>query len=329
MARRRLIWHLGLAHPLHDPVGASLDEHAKTLDAAGFPVIATPGEAQLATHELLRTHRDAGLAREEVEGRWARITDRVWAHKGVSLLSTPDLCAADKDQLRLALDPLIGVEVHLVLTVPAWGEQLYGEWLVELGSGDGTDWDTYVSRVSEAAGRVKGHRQAEEFWAGHDLGAVLARWGWTFHADRLHVLVAADPTVRWSAFLDIAGAAAAEDLPAVVPASVDVPQVDAIAVAPLLKQWSETLVAAGHDVRGDLLSLGGAAPGSRGDVDPAVSSLATVLAENQRLRARVARLGIENERLDRKRRKHKRRLRQLQAASEGGHRKLEHVTVPG
>src|SRR5205814_3819889 len=53
------------------------------------------------------------LFRSEVEGCWARITDRVWEHKGVSLLSTPDLCAADKDQLLLALDPLIGIEVHL------------------------------------------------------------------------------------------------------------------------------------------------------------------------------------------------------------------------
>ena len=317
MARRRLIWHLGLAHPLHDAVGASLEEHAGTLAEAGFEVIATPGEARLATHELLRTHRDAGLVREEVEGRWARITDRVWEHKGVSLLSTPDLCAADKDQLLLALDPLIGVEVHLVLTVGPWAEQLYGAWLAELASGRATDWDTYVRRVSEAAGQGKGHLQAEEFWAGHDVASVLARWGWTFHADRLHLVVAADPAAPWTALLDLAGVPGAEDLQAVVPVTVAAPQVDPAPLHPLLEQWSETLPAAGHDVRGDLRDLGAQEPGvSPQGLDPAVASLATVLAENLQLRARVARLGIENERLDRKRRKHKRRVRQLQAASE-------------
>jgi hypothetical protein len=326
MARRRLIWHLGLAHPLHDAVGAGLEEHAGTLAEAGFEVIATPGEARLATHELLRTHRAAGLAREEVEGRWARITDRVWEHKGVSLLSTPDLCAADKDQLLLALDPLIGVEVHLVLTVGPWSEQLYGEWLAELASGQETDqravqptdWDTYVRRVSETAGQDKGHRQAEEFWAGHDVASVLARWGWTFHADRLHVVVAADPAAQWTALLDLAGVPGAEDLQAVVPVSVAVPHVDPSPLQPLLERWSESLPAAGHDVRGDLRDLGVQEPGVLAPgPDPAVASLAAVLAENLRLRALVARLGIENERLDRKRRKHKRRLRQLQAASGG------------
>jgi hypothetical protein len=322
MARRRVIWHLGLAHPLRDPVGAGLEQHSDALDAAGFRVIASPDEARLASHELLRTHADAGLAAEEVGGRWARITDRAWEHKGTSLLSTPDLCAADKDQLRLALDPLIGLEVHVVLTVAPWGEQLYGGWLAELAheaerdTGGGTDWDTYVSRVSAAAGDAKGHRQAEEFWAGHDLAAVLVRWGWTFHPDRLHVVATADPAASWRRFLDLAGVAGPDQLPVVLPATSAVPQVDGAPVQPLLDHWVETLPAAGHDVRGDLRDLG-TQVAAAGSLDPAVSALAGVLAENQRLRARVARLGIENERLNRKRRKHKRRLRRLQAGAQG------------
>ena len=179
-----------------EDVAFSLD----TLKTKGHPAIGN----------LLRSMTSA-----ETEG------DRVWDHKGVSLLSTPDLCAADKDQLRLALDPLIGIEVHLVLTVGSWAEQLYGEWLAELASGrdlsGGTDWDTYASRVSDAADDLPRHRQAEEFWAGHDLPAVLARWGWTFHAERLHVVVDPDPAGQWASFLDLAGVPEADDLPAVVP----------------------------------------------------------------------------------------------------------------
>lgn len=54
------------------------------------------------------------------------------AHKGVSVLSRPDLCAADKDQIRLALDPLIGLELHLVVTLDTFSQQIYGGWLAEL-----------------------------------------------------------------------------------------------------------------------------------------------------------------------------------------------------
>ena len=102
-----------------------------------------------------------------MEGQWARICDRVWKHKGVSVLSTPDVCAADKDQLRFALDQLIGVEVHLVLTVDSFSHQLYGAWLAELRAGRSTGWEKYVRRVRRRCRRE--HRQAEAFWAGHGV----------------------------------------------------------------------------------------------------------------------------------------------------------------
>ena len=152
-ARRTLIWHVGLPRAPRPVVPANLLGHRDALAAHDVPVAATADESALATHELLRTHRDAGLARAEVEGTWARICDRVWEHRGVSVLSTPDLGAADKDQVRLALDPLRGVEVHLVVTLDSFSQQLYGAWLAELRSGRTTSWDTYARRVLDAEGR--------------------------------------------------------------------------------------------------------------------------------------------------------------------------------
>ena len=147
MSRRALIWHIGLPRPARPVVGANLAAHREALDAAGVRVVAGEADAAAATHELLRTYRDAGLSRAQVEGTWARLCDRVWSHKGVSLLSTPDLGAADKDQIKLALDPLIGVEVHLVVTLDSLSQQLYGAWLAELRAGRTTGWDTYTGRV--------------------------------------------------------------------------------------------------------------------------------------------------------------------------------------
>jgi len=217
MSRRKLIWHIGLPDAARAVVPVNLTAHRDSLGAAGAQVAATTDEGQLATHELLRTHRQAGLSRSDVEGRWARICDRVWQHKGVSLLSTPDLCAADKDQLRMALDALIGLEVHLVVTVDSFSQQAYGGWLAELRDGRTTGWDKYVARVLAPTSE---HRQAEEFWAGHDLGAVLARWGWTFRAERLHVVADRDVGEHWRQFLDIAGVRP-DDFAPVAPSYVD------------------------------------------------------------------------------------------------------------
>lgn len=350
MAKRKLIWHIGVAQAPRPVIPANLTAHVKTLEATGVQVAATEDEARLATHELLRTHRDAGIPRRQVEGRWARICDRVWQHKGTSLLSTPDLCIADKDQLRLALDPLIGVEVQLVVAADSFSQQLYGGWLAELRAGRSTGWDKYAARVLDP---TREHEQAERFWAGHDLDAVLSRWGWTFHDERLHVVASPDVAEHWREFLNIAGIPA-DGQPfggpqAVLPAYADpagvavlrrvnrqlegplaagsvalltgvdregsaMPAVPTATLRPLVERWAESL--AGHDLRGDLELLvdeGEAQPlpAARDQLGAAVDVLAEALAENSRLSTLVASLGSDRDRLDRKRRKWKRLAKQV------------------
>lgn len=221
MARRKLIWHLGLADAARPVIPPSLDRHREVLAEQGLVVVADRHEADLATHELLRTHREAGLRRSEVEGRWAAVADRVWAHRGTSIVSTPELGAADRAQLRLALDPLIGIEVHLVVTAEPFSDQVYGAWVGELLRGAGTGWKRYAGRVERPLVEPgRGHEQADRFWAGHELGSLLARWGWTLHADRLHV-VTGDPETHWAELLRIAGADLVQAPPAVVAPHAD------------------------------------------------------------------------------------------------------------
>jgi hypothetical protein len=361
MARRRLIWHIGLADAPRSVMGAGLEAHADSLLDLGVDVSASSEGAGLATHELLRTHRQAGLSRSHVEGRWARICDRVWQHRGISLLSTPDLCSADKDQIDLALDALKGIEVHLVLTLDSCSAQLYGGWLAELRTGRSTGWEKYVSRVVDSVvdsgpdsetDSGPGHAQAERFWAGHDVPALLTRWGWTLHPERLHVLASPDPVEQWCQLLDVVGVAS-EGLAAVVPAYADparvavlrrlnrqleeplgpgtvelftapgaeaaaMPVAPTSALLPVLERWADELAQAGHDVRGDLASLAGrepetALPGARDQLDAALDVIAEGLAENSRLRRSVADLEADREHLRRKRRKLRRRLEQARA----------------
>jgi hypothetical protein len=344
MARRKLIWHIGLADAARAVVEANLETHHEALSAYGVQLVASAEESRLATHELLRTHREAGLARSEVEGRWARICDRVWQHKGVSVLSMPDLSGADKDQIRLALDPLIGLEVHLVVTLDSFSQQIYGGWLAGLRAGGTTGWEKYAGRVLAAPPE---HAQAERFWASHDLLAVLARWGWTFREERLHVVASTDVSEHWTELLDIAGVPSA-GLEPVLPAYADpagvavlrkvnrqldgplgrssvalltdvdregaaMPVVPTGSLTPLVEAWTSTLSSSAHDLRGDLAGLvddGEATPmpGPRDQLGAAVETLADALAENSALRASVAGLEADRERLERKRRKLKRKL---------------------
>ncbi len=342
MGRRKLIWHIGVADPPREIVGANLQAHRARLAESGFEVVASADEAVRAAHEVRRSHRQAGLSSLDVEGRWARICARVWKHRGVSLLSTPAVCAADKDRIRFALDQLGGIEVHLVLSLDSISQQLYGGWLAELRRGRSPGWDTYVQRV---VAEERGHRQAEEFWSGHEIEQILSRWGWTLHPDRLHVI--AEPSVesQWAAFLDIAGAT--EQLDPVVPPYADpagvvvlrkvnrqldepvsepayllsrgepertaMPVVATPGLDPLIARWAASIGAAGHDLRGSLAGLSEPAlttdlPGARDQLGSAVEALSDALAENSRLRALVGTLEADRDRLDRKRRKLKRRL---------------------
>jgi len=351
MSKRKLIWHVGVAHAARPVVPANLAAHVESLEAAGAQVAATADEARLATHELLRTHKTAGLSRREVEGRWARICERVWRHKGVSLLSTPDLCIADKDQIRLALDPLIGIEVHLVVTAESYSQQLYGGWLAELRAGRATGWEKYTARVlAQPPGhQPPEHDQAERFWAGHDLEALLSRWGWTFRAERLHVVASPDVSEHWQQFLDVAGLPSTDPTilppyadPAgvavlrrvnrqleapLVPGSVGLltgvdseqsamPVVPTPPLLPLVDRWADTLGA--HDLRGNLSTLVDQAaaqplPTAEDQLGAAVDALADSLAENSRLSTLVTSLERDRDRLDRKRRKWKRRLKKAEA----------------
>jgi hypothetical protein len=319
MSRRKLIWHIGTSDAPRPVVAANLDKHRPTLEDLGVHSVATRDEARLATHELLRTHREAGLARTHVEGRWARICDRVWQHKGVSLLCTPQLGAADKDQIRLALDALIGVEVHLMVTLDSFSQQIYGGWLADLRAGRTAGWEKYAARVLAPTAE---HQQAGRFWAGHDVPAMLSRWGWTLRPDRLHVVADRDVGEHWTQLLDIAGLRDA-GLATVIPAYADpagvavlrkvnrqleaplavgtldmltgaeesaaMPVVPTGALADRVRDWATALAAAGHDLRGDLSALldegdGTPLPGPRGQLAAAVDALAEALAENTRLR---------------------------------------------
>ena len=284
MARRTLIWHIGPDDPGTAFVADALDAHRVELASLG---IALP------------------------RGRWHEIEDQIWKHKGLSLLTTPAAARADHDKVALRLAGLRDLEVHLVLLVRDLPSQVYAGWQAGLQHGSTTSLTKYAARVLDPA---RSHWQAEEFWAGRDLEAWLPRWTRAIHPERVHVVATpADPDGVWEAFLQQAGIG---DLPR--PEGPVAPslraELDHERVLDLTTAWSKLVADRGFDLHGSLItaSLAPAAVASREDQFEAVAELLTATtAEVERLGAEVAALRRENSRLDQKRRKHKRRLKEL------------------
>jgi hypothetical protein len=288
MARRQVIWHIGPDDPGATFLADALEQQREELAALG---VAVP-------------HGLSGAP-------WHEIEDQVWRHKGMTLLSTPDLARADREAIGLRLSGLRDIELHLVVLVRDLPTQVYAGWQAGLQHGSTTSLEKYAARVLDAE---RSHWQAEEFWAGRDLTTVLPRWTRAIHADRVHVVAApADPDGLWQALLRQAGIG---DLPrpgVLVPPTLTA-ELDHGSVLDITTGWAKLVADRGFDLQGSLIaaSLGRAPGAGREDSFEAIGELLTATtAELERLSVEVARLRRENAALDRKRRKHKRRAAEL------------------
>ena len=288
MSRRRVIWHIGPADPGTSFLAEALEQRADELAAPG---IAVP------------------------TGAWHEVEDKIWRHKGTSVLSTPDIARADADQIALRLVGLRDLEVHLVLLVRDLPTQVHASWQDGLRHGASTSLKRYAARLLDPA---RDHWQAEDFWAGHDLGKILPAFTRAFHADRVHVIATgAGPDAIWEAFTDVARISGV-DRPDVYSPPALRAELDPERVADIATGWAKLIADRGFDLRGSLVSAGAAAAvqesaGRKEQLEALAALLTESTAEVERLRAEVALLRAENERLDSKRLKHKRRVERLRA----------------
>jgi len=286
--RRRVIWHIGPSDPGTAFLAAALREQREELAALD---IAVP------------------------EGPWHEVEDAVWKHKGLSLLSTPDIARADKQAVGLRLVGLRDVELHLVVLVRDLPTQVYAAWQDAVQHGSTTSLERYAARVLDPG---RSHWQAEEFWTGRELTDFLPRWTRAIHPDRVHVVATPpDPDGVWNSFLHQAGIG---DLPR--PAGLVPPALSAALdpgrVLDITTSWAKLVAERGFDLHGPLIAAeqGSTPATSREEQFDAIADLLTATtAEIERLTAEVVRLRNENAQLDRKRRKHKRRVAELTATS--------------
>lgn len=136
MAKKKVYLHIGPAVPGLEETHAAL-RGSDALTTAG---LAAPKVDQAAMDradiEVRRRHKAHGLKRRDVEGAWAEVCRRAFkrVRKGYDVvISQPGFVDADYQQVALALDGLVGLQLHVVVTPgEAVTEErlraLVGEW---------------------------------------------------------------------------------------------------------------------------------------------------------------------------------------------------------
>ena len=292
MARRQVIWHIGPDDPGVGFLAEALEQQREELAAL-----------------------DIGVPQESATSPWHEIEDAIWHHKGLSLLSTPDAARLDKEAVALRLAGLRDVELHLVVLARDLPTQVYAGWQDALQHGSTTSLEKYAARVLDPE---RSHWQAEEFWAGRDLAAFLPRWTRAIHADRVHVVAAPEHADGiWDAFLAQAGVGGLTR-----PAGMAVPtlsaELDAGRVLDITTTWAKLVAERGFDLHGSLIAAGldaGRVAGRAEQREALAELLTATTAEIERLTGEVASLRRDNARLDRKRRKHKKRVAELSSGA--------------
>jgi hypothetical protein len=127
MAKNNAFLLVGPAIPGVEELHQSLVDRADRLGQAGLglPKV-TQTDLSRAGVEILRTHKDHGLRRRDVEGSWARVCRKASKVRGDVVIAQEAFVDATSEQLALALDALAGHRVHVVLT-PAYADDALAE----------------------------------------------------------------------------------------------------------------------------------------------------------------------------------------------------------
>jgi hypothetical protein len=123
MAKKRKAWiHVGVPGA-GDVLEPALAHHHQALVELGFASLArTTCESFRAAVEMLRSHKEWGLKRAEVEGQWTQLVARGTRAKADLVFSQPLLADATPEQIDLLVDALHGFQVHVVVTTGAVDE---------------------------------------------------------------------------------------------------------------------------------------------------------------------------------------------------------------
>lgn len=101
------------------------------------------------------------------------------------LISHELLSSATEHGVRLFMDRLRGLEVHVVVTTRDWQRQLPAEWQQSVKARRQWRFEEFLTTVRDD----RGHRS----WVRQDFAGVAARWGRGLSPERVHVVTVPPP----------------------------------------------------------------------------------------------------------------------------------------
>lgn len=210
----RVVVHVGLPKTGTTYLQTLLADNRDRLRESGvlYPFV-RPGAMFHGAVEVRGSHAKFGLTAEQVAGTWAAVCERALSYDGVAVISHEVLAGASLEQVRAALAPLAGAEVHVVVTARDLGRQATAHWQEEVKLGatwSFADFEREQLRADTGpdagpdAGGVRPH-----FWHAQDFADCLRRWSTVVPAGQAHLVVGpppgADPEVLWRRFADACG----------------------------------------------------------------------------------------------------------------------------
>lgn len=221
--RQRVVLHVGLPKTGTTYLQGLLAEHRDELRAAGvlYPFL-RPGAMFHGAVEIRGSHDKFGLRATEVDGTWDALCARARDFAGTTVISHEVLAGATPEQVRRALAPLAGLEVHVVVTARDLGRQATAHWQEEVKLGATLSFrDLEAQQLRADTGRDLGPDAGgvrPHFWHAQDLADALHRWSAGLPPEHVHLVLApapgAPPGLLWERF-----AAALGVDPGVLPAA--------------------------------------------------------------------------------------------------------------
>lgn len=209
-----MVLHVGVPKSGTTYLQGLLAANRDRLRAAGilYPFI-HPGAMFRGAVEVRGSHDKFGFSAADVAGEWAALCARAREHDGTTIISHEVLAGANREQVRDALEPLAGIDVHIVVTARDLGRQAVAHWQEEVKLGATYSFaefeETQLRRDTGAGRGPDDGGLRPHFWYAQDFVDCLQRWGGRMGEGRLHLVPVpgpgAEPEELWTRFAAAAG----------------------------------------------------------------------------------------------------------------------------
>jgi hypothetical protein len=164
-----------------------------------------PGRGKGAHDALMGEVRGGVWRHQDPKWTWARVAEAARSRTDTVLVSKEMLSGAPAEATRIALDPLEGQRIHVVVTARQLAGSLPSAWQQSVKARMTIPFGEWLSAVRD--------NPDHGFWRHHDPVSIVRRWAPDLPAEQVHVIImpagSADPTELWQRFASVLGVDAA------------------------------------------------------------------------------------------------------------------------